>query len=76
MKRLILTLAVMTTIVSCDKEEIVCDCETKYEKQMFGEWYGITDGAYNHIYTYSDSCILDGDTTYTASNLRQITNCK
>ena len=76
MKRLILTLAVMTTIVSCNKEEIVCDCETVHEKSLFGSWYSDTDDNYNPIITTTNDCGMHNDTTYTASNKRQITTCK
>ena len=77
MKRLILTLALMTTIVSCNKEEIVCDCETRFEKQLLGEWYVEYDSDYNApLIVTSNDCSMDNDTTYTETNKRQITTCK
>lgn len=77
MNKLILTLAVMTTIVSCNKEEVTCNCETRYEKQLFGEWYVEYDEDYNlPLVSTSNDCSMDRDTTYTEPNKRQITTCK
>lgn len=40
MKKLILTLATITTLISCNKEELKpqCNCKVTYEKELFGTW--------------------------------------
>ena len=78
MKRLILTLAVMTTIVSCkemntpigQEEEETCDCYTVVQSNINGSWN--TD-----FVIESGICQYDGDTiTRGRSNYREITTCK
>ena len=78
MKRLILTIALMTTIVSCkemntpigqeDMEQ--CDCLTEVQFNNDGSWI-------TQFIVESSICEYDGDTIYRNSGInREITICK
>ena len=66
MKRLILTLAILT-LISCNKEELKpqCNCKVTYEKELFGTWFQVwneNSTAPIEIDTLLD-CSLDGQVT-------------
>ena len=67
MKKLILTLATIATLISCNKEELKpqCDCKVTYEMELFGTWYQVWNDnstAQIEIDTLLD-CSLDGQVT-------------
>ena len=82
MKRLILTLATIATLMSCNKEELKtqCNCKVTYENQLFGTWYEVWNSSLTgpiEIDTLLD-CSLDGQVTPLEENnytLREVITC-
>ncbi len=80
MKKLILTLAVATTLISCNKVDRPCNCVMTTQETYQGNWVYITDESLRpiEIDTLVD-CSLDNQITYLEeynNERRQIIRCK